>query len=556
MVFKTRKSPVLSRSVNQLRGLLQQLQKDAEQAGCIPRLPGIGQWATDLGISPDTASLTFQALEEEGLLTRGLGRKYQINGYEDPVSNSLPKMDAVDAVYSDLSEKIHSGYWSWGSQLPKQSWLAREFHVSEHTIAKVCAQLLSEGLIHKEGRYFQTGRKFHSSSGSMGPRIVVLVTESINHWFHCLSDSRIGPFARTISELCIRYNIRIAPALENPKYSDEMSATLNGVEATLRFCQENQRQILGIVYMHSSRDETKMGEWLHGLRTVNKPILWFNRYGMSDESLGPNLCNQIKSLGLIKLSHEEIRFSNAALEYVTNRGHQTIFLGEGEQDWWIARKQILKNARPKSAPHIHWIEGEQITIEHFTKPYRSILIKALNDLLRRNGKYVAMTEDRLLVRKQGGKSVLKHFEQRWWKGRTGGTILAYIMGRIAKEKKMTKDARADTLLWSLNILFSIHQSGSNFPTVIIHPHDETAGILRGAIQQLNLRVPHDISVISYDNSFHSSIHFIDTVDPGFSSLGSKAIHILIDDGTVRVKKSKTIFASPVVVDRGTVKWIG
>jgi LacI family transcriptional regulator len=99
----------------------------------------------------------------------------------------------------------------------------------------------------------------------------------------------------------------------------------------------------------------------------------------------------------------------------------------------------------------------------------------------------------------------------------------------------------------------IFESGEK-PTAIYTSADILAvGVLQ-YLYEKNIRIPDDISMISFDNTYSSIIPpKLTTVANHFDEIGKNAVEMIVE----RIKKDrsicKTLIIDPYIIDRGSVK---
>jgi DNA-binding LacI/PurR family transcriptional regulator len=67
-----------------------------------------------------------------------------------------------------------------------------------------------------------------------------------------------------------------------------------------------------------------------------------------------------------------------------------------------------------------------------------------------------------------------------------------------------------------------------------------------------IKVPGDLSMVAFDNSFACRHFPVSTIDFGFSRLGYLAAHLLIGDIPVRADRNGNIPARPMLISRGSI----
>jgi DNA-binding LacI/PurR family transcriptional regulator len=93
-------------------------------------------------------------------------------------------------------------------------------------------------------------------------------------------------------------------------------------------------------------------------------------------------------------------------------------------------------------------------------------------------------------------------------------------------------------------------------TAVVFPRDVAArGYLR-ALDRMSVRVPTEISTLSFDNHLDSTVFPCNTVDFGAEELGYQAFHALSGITPItRNCRDGSIAVVPAVVDRGSVSYL-
>jgi DNA-binding LacI/PurR family transcriptional regulator len=90
------------------------------------------------------------------------------------------------------------------------------------------------------------------------------------------------------------------------------------------------------------------------------------------------------------------------------------------------------------------------------------------------------------------------------------------------------------------------------PTALIAPSDDTAAKAWHWLAAAGVRIPEDMSLISFDNYPTMPPPPITTIDFGFGNLGYAALHLLLGDVPVKRGRDGTVRTVPTVVRRGSV----
>lgn len=95
----------------------------------------------------------------------------------------------------------------------------------------------------------------------------------------------------------------------------------------------------------------------------------------------------------------------------------------------------------------------------------------------------------------------------------------------------------------------VRESGA---TALLCPNDRYAVAYWKALKILGVRVPKELSMLSFDNLAELKPYPISTIDFGLSLLGYQVFHLLLGDVPVRVSRSGQLFGVCRVIDNGSL----
>ena len=103
-------------------------------------------------------------------------------------------------------------------------------------------------------------------------------------------------------------------------------------------------------------------------------------------------------------------------------------------------------------------------------------------------------------------------------------------------------------------MLRIHNSAfPSRPTAFLAMNDVLAKEYYLWFRALGLRIPRDLSIISFDNMYESKAYGIASVDFGYADMGYRAAHLLIGDIPVATDGRRWhIRPEPVLHDRGSI----
>jgi DNA-binding LacI/PurR family transcriptional regulator len=130
--------------------------------------------------------------------------------------------------------------------------------------------------------------------------------------------------------------------------------------------------------------------------------------------------------------------------------------------------------------------------------------------------------------------------------------MSRIRGAEAEGKAWPREFRneLDTVLGSLALLDPFAEGDI---TCLIAPNDRQGLHLHAAwVQRAGLRIPRDVSLISFDDDQRGAIKSVTTVNPGFDTAAYQAVHFILGDTPFPGLRNGQMPCTATVVDHGTV----
>jgi hypothetical protein len=116
--------------------------------------------------------------------------------------------------------------------------------------------------------------------------------------------------------------------------------------------------------------------------------------------------------------------------------------------------------------------------------------------------------------------------------------------------KRMQDVAAGRLKQTYPSVLNMLRSGD--ATIVIAPNDWHAANLILASRLLGVRIPRDISLISFDNDPLTAHYPITTVDLGLTRLAYRVAHLFIGDIPTAADHNRNMISEPFMSDRGSV----
>jgi len=442
-----------------------------------------------------------------------------------------------------LEKEILSGDRKSGEHLPKKSYFASKYHMSNTTILKAFQYCAEQGLLHKEGRSWVIGGETREGPSDGSPPVILILESRIGR-FHSMSTIRTQRFLPSILEEARKTGIRLTFGLTEIWAAP--SGTLpRGKEEIMSLVSRLGYRYRGTLIVAPKGEFEEMDDWVSLLGSAGQPVVWVDTHD-TDAS------RQIRSIHFRRAHFSESAGLFSALRHLVEYGHRTVgFSYNPRISWQVCRyHKILDIARRKGMPlkvvtnprsKTFWERIAQGSIErnvdrllHEGSP---ILAESLNWLVHHvedfydSVKYIAQ-----LHRIHGEIGLIKcseHLSRRGLCNEDRAAVFSHVLA-VAESPILVPFLR---------------NSG---PTALIAPNDHHARTMYFWLRNAGVQIPSDLSVLSFDNYEQFLEIPISTVDFGFGYLGYAALHAILGDIPVKTTRTGDICAQPHVVDRGSV----
>ncbi len=517
-------------------------------------VPTVSEWARKEGITRVTARKCFKELQAGRILEKGKNGRYYPKGATPSIESKPQARKAASSnAYTSFLNDILEETWEWQSRLPKQSWLSQKYGVSNHTIGTWCVSLLEKGLLYQRGRFFFVGKVIDKPIRRASSPIIILYIQSMSHWTWDLINMRIGPFARTLNDLCATHGIRLYPAVDTLHRSNATPDILIGMNSISAKIEEWGDRFLGTILNKAEITREGLNEWYSTLSHHNKPVVFFDRKGLDIQNPSSAKKSYRKTTPFYRCAFSEYNFSTKALRYLVEQGHRNILLAPARPVWWDLRKKLIVEEAEKNFPSVRVTACPQLVAENFIGNKRSELIDTIQKLKKALVPRLQKLEAEILKdADKRGKSFPRYYAK-WKSIGEGAATLAYIESRTLGNEVTPANSVGESARLALDFVLGGLGVKDNKPSAIIVPNDKYAGECLHVLKLLGYSIPDDMSLISFDNQENVTIGYVSTVDPGFRELARQAIHAILGDIPTRADKNGVITSRPVVVDRGTVK---
>lgn len=521
-----------------LAWLRKRIQSPAE-----PRLPSLRRLSTESGFPYSAVRAAARALRAEGELDFGPRTAIRIVS-SHAAQREEPPVSASERLAAQLLRRIQSGAAAPGSALPKLAYLCRDLRISGRTVVGAYRLLQARGLVRKQGKRWIVGKE--SRIRRADTQAIVVMTHRPHQWGSLCRSDWLSPFGQAFMAEAKRNEVKLVMTTTAPEYEQALHPSgLAAVRAKIRSLGFRYRGTLVSTIDRPGSEPVE--SILRTLVTMGEPVVWFDSTCMSTSAvdLPP---------GVVRCYADERDVVDTALRFLHEAGHMHVhFVHNRQIPWQARRKEMLAELSAASgisfgsSPFIVARDGHQTgdidsaSIVHLLRKNRRKRVKALVGSVDREAQWIqeqykAMSDEADTTGNQGRDPLALFL--RWHRRLDPDELRRRGLGPAM--------AAAD----SAGMLGPVLTGEP--PPALVAPSDKSARMLLAGLKALGMRIPQDISLISFDNRLSCTIYPISTVDFGFSSLGYRAFHYIAGDIPIGENRRGNIVSEPCVDDRGSV----
>ncbi len=468
------------------------------------------QW----GVSRPTLRKAVNILREEGILDRAPGIRSRKNSPDSDDETSSSRVRLAE----ELRTAILGGIYREEAALPKFEVIASEYRVSRTTVAGAVEILAAEDLVRKEGRKWIV----HGATGSAritGNTVlkgtVVLLMQGPRQWFKMASNPRIASFCDVFTSEVQKSRHLLKSAL----LKEAVPCTYGlptGLAQTLQYIGKLKEGYRGALV--TVQTASRLKEWLPSLTRLGRPVVIFHIVPQTTES-----SLQLESYpGVTHVYSSERRIVETALETIVQAGHRNIGYPIPADTPWIWERYNLLS-RTASAEHSSVRISCAAMDPAFWDEMRNEGFLEAYERLRKTGlPHMRATAAEFIHRARTSPS----FSPDWPSRHTAGTLLSLSHVLVP-------------LIRDMNV------------TALIAPNDHWASAIYSWLSAARVRIPKDISIISFDNHIRYRGVPVSTVDMGYGTLGYTTFQTFLSSDNVK-KAPSAIVSRPFTVLRGSI----
>ncbi len=446
---------------------------------------------------------------------------------------------SAEKVFHRMRAEIRKCSYKVGESLPKMSFIASQLHVSSSTVLKAYRRLLKEEYVRQVGKRYIVGKSPSPRATYEGKgAVVAVVVPSIGHWAFLCSKSWLRMFGQAFMLEGERRNVRIrlVPL-------DAFTQQGHGGAPVLRdILKGGGGSLVGVLFAVTRKQCPSLFFLENGLRAAGVPVV---RLDAGEEgAVGVGRLGG----GAVGSRIDERAAVSTALGYLHERGHRCIaFIPDFIGDWQIRRLRLMLEAAAEFSPRVcihsapsqyEHLEEEVEEIARLGKDgperIRRVIESFVQDGTRHVKNWGHLLDDRLLNSSYAGYAAVSR---------------AVRSGECPREDVELRIR----LMWGAVGLTALMYHPD--VTAVVAANDKAArNFIMRSLAELGIRVPEDVSLLSFDNQFRETCAPPTTVEFGFFDLGYKSFHALVGDVPVQINRHNEIRAIPFIVDRDTVGW--
>ncbi len=486
-------------------------------------LPSMRELRAKYKVSRPTLLKAAHILREQGILEVSQGRRMRLVSGADSSPKTHPPcfVPSAQRFADSLAEDIANGIYRLGKELPKQTYFASKHGISVRTVRKAYQLLADRKLVYRRGRGWAAGTPVQrpAMQRRMQRFTIAVAMRRPGDWAGLSTQSRSQKFIESFVNEAESFGVDIVIAVRDSRKGSYVIPTVTGEPRPLAaFARELGPAYLGTLIINNLQE-------LPELRTMIVECLEFGRTVWCDRS-GVNVNNPPCENNFARCHYSEEAVVAEALQALADLGHTAVAYVRpaGETGWVAVRGNMLAQIGREMLHPVHVLQiqpGGNYEEKSAAFPLREKLetfcdrypafdrrFRALmeevgatpnQDLLPlENDYYDSLAALMQFIRKRG--------EGGGFPGRHGSTA------RLARITPM--------------MIAVLEQRDV---TAVVVPRDIYALRCIQWLEIAGIQVPRDMSVISFDNSFHRNPTSLASVDPGFNHLGYQAFHFLFDD---------------------------
>jgi len=473
-------------------------------------LPSLVTIAQDHGVSYVTAWKAMRELVRRNIAVALPGKKIAIHPLLRPGSKPSPATSA-ERLAGTIEQRVTDGNYRFGRRIPKNDYFVATEHCTRSTVLhalRICAR---KNIIHKErNRWIAGPPHSHSSSGAAlrldeKPVIVVLINDPRN-WTSLFQNQFSNQFMSHFAQEIAAHSFQLVPISRESMPDTRFLAIPFGIQDARSTITRLGKRYWGALIWSVDPEIERIESWISMLSSFSQPIVY-----MDSVDRGEGYTR--KSLGMrryFRLYLDEKGAIETALSAFVRHGHTTIGVHNWTKTDW-ARRRILKIS----------------AVADGMRNRPDIVIGPPAEKDWTIATWASMNEFLASIARKNGLSLFDN------------------QGNISRNRSFMESLRQAS--GSLIALF--RDRGA---TALLSLSDRLSREYFSWCKALDVRVPDELSIISFDNTPESVFFPVSTIDFGLAHLGYCAAHLFIGDMAIRADANGAIPGRCTLVDRGSV----
>ncbi len=472
-------------------------------------LPDATTLAAFYGASRVTVLKALRVLRAEAVLNFSRGRGIRIN-------NTVPsdlrdrhlitKGNSSENLAEKFKQEIQSGTWKKGEALSKISFLSRHYKTSSATIVTALKNLSEDGLVHKRGKAWIIGLPQAAYRGTKGfSSVILLLCKSENDWPKAFDSPDLRAFTETFNSEAENHGIQLLVVLVDSRGSQGVLP--GGKQQVSRVLKDLGTRYIGTLILPFESMPEEIQSWQRYLVQFRKPVLRFrpplSEYIWIDHKLETTCMfgwwGSLKNKGaaalgwnlLFSLGHRHIGFPSLTHE------HEKLIP--------IIQSCFIRDGRaPAEALH-----------------------KAKSIAITSNKQWDYVNNNSLEEQKEKGIPLVRQILQQYLPKKNTRSVWSLLS---PMEQNLILDSSALTpLLLQKNL------------SALIAVNDEAARRIFLWCRAAGVKIPKEMSLLSFDPSVGIRPFPISSIDLGQKRLGYKAFHFLLGDMSIQPTKNNQLW---------------
>ena len=427
----------------------------------------------------------------------------------------LPKAD-IEWLAERLKSFIIDGRYRVGDRLPPVDYFVRSEQFKAGDIEEALRRLESAGLIHSSANLWIAGSRSRFDLSGMEvrnkPPVIVLLVNEGSDWYNFFCQTHTTPFAMHFISEAARYGIQIILAFRRGK-ADLPHVPLPQGEAETGACiRELGDRYLGTLMFAEPGDQEDMISWIRMLDAFGKPVVYFDHAVLGWYF---NRTNVGASERYYRFYFNDPAADRLVLETLSSLGHRVIGIpiySRNRNDWPLRRLQALQALAPTLDPPL------TIVTSVHSEPFWNFEIAGGWETMH-------YSIDKVI------RQAMQFNEQAQLKGKKVAAI-------------------RDQLVANTPSLSSFFKSGS--VTALVPMSERFAREYFFWLKAVDVQVPEQLSMLTYDFTPETLPFPISTVDFGFSQLAYRAVHVFVGDIPAEADTEGNVPCHPRLINKGSL----